>query len=66
MNSGVPRVREFQRPRSVGGWSFSTSTGGFANIAPPGRSRLPLTMLSASISQLVVVPKGTVLVPMRP
>jgi hypothetical protein len=66
MNSGVPRVRECQRPRSVGGWSSSTSTGGLGNIAPPARSRLPLAMLSASISQLAVVPKGTVLVPMRP
>ncbi len=39
---------------------------GFGNITPPGRSRLPVSVLIRSISQLVKVPKGCVVVPIRP
>ena len=36
------------------------------NIAPPGRSRLPVSTLSTSTSQLASVPNSCVQVPMRP
>lgn len=39
--------------------------GGLANITPPGRSRLPVRMLTTSTSQLVSVPNSTVEVPMQ-
>ena len=38
----------------------------FGNIAPPGRSRLPVSTLSTSTSQLASVPNVCVVVPMRP
>ena len=33
---------------------------------PPGRSRLPVRMFSASINQVAVEPNSVVLVPIRP
>ena len=39
---------------------------GIANIAPPGRSRLPVAMLTTSISQDAVVPNSVTVVPIRP
>jgi hypothetical protein len=37
----------------------------FVNIAPPGRSRFPVSTLSTSTSQLAVVPNSCVQVPIR-
>ena len=50
---GVPRV---EAPPATG----------VGNIAPPGRSRLPVTRLTTSISHDVTVPNSVVVVPMRP
>ena len=67
--SGHPRTRLFQRPTKKPGppgraclrrWAAS------GNMAPPGRSRLPVTTLRTSTSQLVTVPNSTVQVPIRP
>ena len=45
---------------------FEPPTAGVVNIAPPGRSRLPVHTLSTSTSQLATVPNSAVVVPMRP
>ena len=50
---GVPRV-------------LAAPAAALVNMAPPGRSRLPVSTLTTSISQLVSVPKACVVVPMRP
>ena len=39
---------------------------GIGNITPPALSRLPVIVLMTSTSQEAVVPKETVVVPMRP
>ena len=41
------------------------AVAGFANIAPPGRSRLPVITFRTSTSQLAVVPNSCVHVPIR-
>ena len=53
---------ELRRPSGVG----RRRRPAWANMAPPGRSRWPATMLSASTSQEAMVPNGAVVVPMRP
>ena len=53
------------RPRPGSPLVFDEPAAGFVNIAPPGRSRLPVSTLSTSTSQLAVVPKRCVVVPMR-
>ena len=50
---GVPRV-------------FAEPTAAVVNIAPPGRSRLPVRTFRTSTSQDVMVPNSAVVVPMRP
>ena len=50
---GVPRV-------------FAAPAAACVNIAPPGRSRLPVSTLSTSTSQLASVPNSWVQVPIRP
>ena len=70
--SGRPLTRDRQRPTStpepVPGSPLNVGppVAGVANMAPPGRSRLPVSTLSTSTSQLVAVPKACVVVPQRP
>ena len=70
--SGKLRTRDFPRPvrkplptpglpRVVG-----PEATGSGNIAPPTMSRLPVTALSTSTNHDAVVPKLTVVVPIRP
>ena len=70
--SGAPRTRLRQRPNSKpsansGGVRFESDQAiGFENIAPPSRSRLPVSTLTTSTSQDVSVPNSWLQVPMRP
>ena len=66
-----PRTRLFRRPnrmpRPTRGVPrvFDAPAAARVNIAPPGRSRLPVQMFSTSTSHEVTVPNGEVVVPMR-
>ena len=70
--SGSPRTRLFQRPRRTplprpgAPWVFAGPTAERANIAPPGRSRFPVSTFRTSTSQLAMLPNSWVQVPMRP
>ena len=70
--SPSPRTRDAQRPKRAprprpgSPLEFCRPVEGSGNIAPPARSRLPVTTLSTSISHDAVVPKACVVVPMRP
>jgi hypothetical protein len=65
--SGRSRTRLRNRPcrngraRLVAGWCSASG-----NIAPPGRSRLPVSTFSTSTAHAESVPNSTVWVPMRP
>lgn len=72
MTTGCPatRVRRTHRPskprpRPGSPLVLAEPCAGSAHITPPGRSRLPVRALSTSTSQLAVVPKLVVVVPMR-
>ena len=68
--SGWPETRLCQRPvrkpRPGRGGRGADAVGESGNMAPPGRSRLPVRMLRTSTSQLARVPNSTVDVPIRP
>ncbi len=70
--SSSPRTREAKRPvrtprpRPGSPLVFGEPAAGSGNIAPPGRSRLPVRTLSTSTSHEAVVPKAVVVVPIRP
>ncbi len=69
LSSGRPRTRLRQRPffaRPTRRATLDTSTAGVGNMAPPGRSKLPVTTLSASMSQLPTGPNSLVHTPTRP
>ncbi len=71
-SSGSPRTRLVQRPKrwprpEPGGPEvFRAPAAALVNIAPPSRSRFPVSALTTSTSQLVSVPNSCVQVPMRP
>ena len=70
--SGAPRTRECQRPvrkplpRPPGPCVLDAPAAARGNIAPPTRSRLPVSALSTSTSHEASVPNSCVQVPMRP
>ncbi len=70
--SGSPRTRVCQRsmanPRPLPGLPVELRCPAAArvNMAPPSRSRLPVSTFSTSTSQLVRVPNDCVVVPIRP
>ena len=67
--SGWPLTRLFQRPISKPlprGSPASSGAAGVANIAPPGRSRLPVSTFTRSTAQLASVPNSCTQVPSRP
>ncbi len=68
--SGRSRTRLFQRPvvkpRPPPSVPRRREWAASGNMAPPGRSRFPVTRLRASTAQAASVPKATVWVPMRP
>ena len=70
--SPMPRTRLCQRPNAAprprpgSPAVFDEPIAVRGNIAPPGRSRFPVRTLRTSTSQLAVVPKRCVVVPMRP
>jgi hypothetical protein len=70
--SPSPRTRLCQRPKAAprprpgAPAVFDDPVAVRGNIAPPGRSRLPVRTLRTSTSQLAIVPKRCVVVPMRP
>ena len=70
--SGRPRTRLFQRPSftplPTPGLPevFRCAPAARVNIAPPSRSRLPVSTLTTSTSQLASVPNSCVQVPIRP
>jgi hypothetical protein len=70
--SPSPRTRDCQRPKDTprprpdSPRVFAPPVAGLVNIAPPGRSRLPVIALSTSTSHDAVVPNDCVVVPMRP
>ena len=66
--SGAPRTRLVKRPKRAPRPLPvpRLPCAGSGNIAPPGRSRLPVSALRTSTSQLAVVPNAWVVVPMRP
>ena len=72
MTSGAPDTRLWRRPvltpLPTPGLPavLAAKAGAWLNIAPPGSSKWPVTMFSASISQLLSVPYSWVQVPMRP
>ena len=60
-NSGSPRTRDCQRaevPAADRGRVPTTSMAGVVNIAPPSRSRLPVTMLSSWIAHWQSAPNS--------
>ena len=59
-----PSVMPLPRPGAPS--VFAANAAAFGNIAPPGSSRWPVTMLMTSTSQLASVPYSCVHVPMRP
>ena len=62
-----PAVRRRCRGRGPGApVVFDEPAAGVVNIAPPGRSRLPVSTLMTSTSQLASVPNACVVVPIRP
>ena len=69
--SSSPRTRLCQRPsRTPRPWpgvpvELRWPAAASVNIAPPSRSRLPVSTLSTSTSQLACVPNSWVVVPMR-
>ena len=69
-NSGRSRTVERQRAYGILPSRRRRSRPGPAaargNIAPPSRSRLPVSTLTASTSQLASVPNSCVQVPIRP
>ena len=70
--SGRPRTRVCQRPTCMPlplpgvPRVLDEPAAAFVNIAPPGRSRLPVTTFSTSTIQLASVPNSCVQVPIRP
>ena len=70
--SFAPRTRlcqrpiEWPRPRPGSPLVFEAPAAARVNIAPPGRSRLPVRALTTSTSRLAVVPNRVVVVPIRP
>ena len=70
--SGSPRTRLCQRPNRMpfppppGPEEFRWPAAARVNMAPPSRSRLPVSTFSTSTSQLACVPNSCVQVPIRP
>ena len=70
--SARPRTRVWRRPnraprpRPAAPEVLAPPAAGVVNIAPPGRSRLPVSTLMTSTSQEASVPNSWVHVPMRP
>ena len=70
--SGSPRTRLAQRPWRMprpdppGPDEFFWPAAARVNIAPPSRSRFPVSTFTTSTSQLAWVPSSWVQVPMRP
>ena len=60
------RPNRVPRPRPGSPLVFEAPAAARGNITPPGRSRLPVSTLTTSISQLATVPKDCVVVPIRP
>jgi hypothetical protein len=68
-NSGRPRTRDFQRFQRLMSKTRPMrprSMAGVVNMAPPSRSRLPVSRLTTSMSQEASQPNSFTLVPTRP
>ena len=72
ITSGRPRTtvapRPVRNPPPTPRWPrvVAPPATGMANIAPPRRSRLPVTMFTTSMSHDANVPNSVVVVPIRP
>ena len=62
----VRRPSRSPRPRPGSPRLLAPPVAGSGNIAPPARSRLPVSVLSTSTSHDATVPNACVVVPIRP